>query len=102
MKHTEFTFKAFDGLPLFGQSWQPEGHPRAVVCLVHGIGEHSERYTHVADALTQAGYIFISFDLRGHGKSSGSRGHTPSYEALMNDLSSFLEVFFTATVLGVI
>jgi len=92
MKHTEFTFKAFDGLPLFGQSWQPEGHPRAVVCLVHGIGEHSERYTHVADALTQAGYIFISFDLRGHGKSSGSRGHTPSYEALMNDLSSFLEV----------
>jgi alpha-beta hydrolase superfamily lysophospholipase len=35
MKHTEFTFKAFDGLQLFGQDWQPEGQPRAVVCLVH-------------------------------------------------------------------
>ena len=55
MKHTEFTFKTFDGLQLFGQIWQPEGQPRAVVCLVHGMGEHSGRYAHVADALTQAG-----------------------------------------------
>jgi alpha-beta hydrolase superfamily lysophospholipase len=92
MKHTEFTFKTFDGLQLFGQSWQPEGQPRAVICLLHGIGEHGGRYTHVADALIQAGYILISFDLRGHGKSSGPLGHTPSYEALMNDISSFLEV----------
>ena len=91
MKHTEFKFKTFDGLQLFGQSWQPEGQPRAVVCLVHGIGEHSGRYVQVADSLTQTGYILISFDLRGHGKSEGPRGHTPPYEALMQDISSLLE-----------
>jgi alpha-beta hydrolase superfamily lysophospholipase len=92
MKYTEFKFKTFDELQLFGQSWQPEGRSRAVVCLVHGLGEHSGRYVHVTDSLTQAGYILISFDLRGHGKSEGPRGHTPSYEALMNDISSLLEV----------
>ena len=92
MKHNDFTFKTFDELQLFGQSWQPEGQPRAVVCLVHGMGEHSGRYAQVADALTQAGYVLFTFDIRGHGKSSGPRGHTPSYEALMKDISSLLEV----------
>jgi len=62
MKHTEFKFKTFDGLQLFGQSWQPEGQSRAVVCLIHGLGEHSGRYVQIADSLTQAGYILISFD----------------------------------------
>lgn len=92
MKHSEFEFKTFDGLSLFGQSWQPEDQPRAVVCLVHGIGEHSGRYVHVADSLTRAGYTLISFDLRGHGKSEGPRGHISSYEAIMQDISSLLEV----------
>jgi len=92
MKHSEFEFKTFDGLSLFGQSWQPKDRPRAVVCLVHGLGEHRGRYVHVADSLTQAGYTLISFDLRGHGKSEGPRGHTPSYEALLQDISSLLEV----------
>lgn len=91
MKHSEFEFRTFDGLSLFGQSWQPEDRPRAVICIVHGMGEHSERYAHVGDALTQAGYALISFDLRGHGKSSGPRGHIPSYEALMQDISLLLE-----------
>jgi len=90
MKHTEFKFKTFDGLQLFGQNWQPENHPKAVICLVHGMGEHSGRYAHVADALTQAGYVLFTFDLRGHGQSEGPRGHTPSYEALMQDISSLL------------
>jgi len=92
MKHNEFKFKTFDGLQLFAQSWQPESQPKAVICLVHGMGEHSGRYVHVADSLTQAGYALISFDLRGHGKSEGQRGHTPSYEALMRDISSLLEI----------
>ncbi|HER25341.1 MAG TPA: alpha/beta hydrolase [Candidatus Atribacteria bacterium] len=92
MKHTEFIFETFDRLQLFGQSWHPEEQPRAVVCLIHGIGEYGGRYTHVADALTQAGYVLFTFDIRGHGKSSGPRGHTPSYEALMNDISSLLEI----------
>jgi alpha-beta hydrolase superfamily lysophospholipase len=91
MKHSEFKFKTFDGLQLFGQSWQPDDvQSRAVICLVHGLGEHSGRYNYVADQITQAGYTLLSFDLRGHGQSQGPRGHTPSYEALLNDINFFL------------
>lgn len=36
--------------------------------------------------------ILISFDLRGHSKSEGPRGQTPSYEALMKDISFLLEI----------
>jgi len=90
MKHFEFKLKTFDGLSLFGQSWQPEDQPRAVVCLVHGMGEHSGRYAHVADRLTKTGYIIFAFDLRGHGRSEGQLGHTPSYEALLNDIDFLL------------
>ena len=62
-----------------------------MVCLIHGIGEHSGRYTHVAAALTKVGYALLSFDLRGHGKSQGQRGHTPSYEVLMDDIDHLLD-----------
>ena len=91
MKHNEFKFKTFDGLTLFGQSWQPDEQPRAAICLVHGMGEHSGRYVQLAARLAGAGYFLLSFDLRGHGRSECPRGHTPSYEALMNDIDSFLK-----------
>jgi acylglycerol lipase len=58
-----------------------------VVCLVHGLGEHSGRYAHVAAALTKAGYALQAFDLRGHGDSQGRRGHAPTWEALLDDIS---------------
>ncbi len=93
--HTELSWKARDGITLYAQEWKPEGEPAAqpaaVVCLVHGIGEHSARYAHVADAFTRAGYALISFDLRGHGRSEGPRGHTPSFEMFMADIDLLLD-----------
>ena len=58
-----------------------------MVCLVHGLGEHIGRYVDTARVLTEAGYVLSGFDMRGHGKSEGKRGHTPSYDALMGDIS---------------
>jgi len=91
MQHFEFEWQTEDGLRLYAQGWQPETEPKGVVCLVHGLGEHSGRYAHLAAFLNQAGYALLAFDLRGHGKSEGQRGHTPSYEVLLNDISHFLE-----------
>ena len=90
MPHIEFEMQSQDGLKLRGQGWEPEAETRAVVCLVHGIGEHSERYHHVADAFTRAGFALITFDLRGHGRSEGRRGHSPNYAALMSDIAGLL------------
>ena len=90
MKHTEFLLRTNDGLNLFAQSWSPDGDVCGLVCVVHGLGEHSGRYDHVGAALCQAGYALMGFDLRGHGKSGGPRGHTPSFEAYLDDITLFL------------
>jgi acylglycerol lipase len=90
VQHFEFGWQTEDGLRLYAQGWQPETEPRGVVCLVHGLGEHSGRYTHLAGFLNQAGYALLAFDLRGHGRSEGQRGHTPSYEVLLDDIAHFL------------
>ena len=91
MQHIEFTQQSPDGIQFYFQGWQPETPPKAVVCLVHGLGEHSGRYAHVAAALNDAGYALLGFDLRGHGKSGGPRGHTPSYDTLLDDIGRLLD-----------
>lgn len=90
MIHTDTNWASADGLALVGRCWEPEGEPRAVVCLVHGLGEHCGRYDHVAAALNEAGYAVLACDKRGHGRSGGKRGVIPSYEALMADIDLLL------------
>lgn len=92
MKHYETTWKSKDGLDIFAQAWGPDVvQPRAVACLVHGLGEHSSRYAHVAEALSKEGVILFTADLRGHGKSAGARGHINSIEDFMQDIDTLFE-----------
>jgi len=86
MSETRITAKSKDGLTLVGREWKPAGAVSGAVCLVHGIGEHTGRYPHVAAAFNQAGYALLGFDLRGHGLSEGQRGFTPSYDAFLDDI----------------
>ena len=61
------------------------------MCLVHGLGEHAGRYEHFGKAFAAAGLGVYTFDLRGHGLSGGRRGHTPGYDALLDDIDLLLE-----------
>ena len=61
-------------------------HPAADVLLVHGMGEHSARYFHVAEVLGERGFRVCAFDLRGHGRSGGSRGDLAAYDEFLRDL----------------
>lgn len=90
MDCTESQWKTPDGTNLHVYSWNGLKAPKGVICLVHGLGEHAGRYTHVAQALTDAGYEMLGFDLPGHGKSDGKRGSTGSYEKLMEHISRLL------------
>jgi alpha-beta hydrolase superfamily lysophospholipase len=91
MQRIEFTQRSPDGVEFFFQGWQPAGALTGVVCLVHGLGEHTGRYAHVAAVLNAAGYAVLGCDLRGHGKSGGPRGHTPTYDTLMDDIGRLLD-----------
>ena len=91
MKHQELKWQSSDGIDIYGQCWLTEQKPKAVICLVHGMGEHSGRYEHVAKYLVDAGYSVVAYDQRGHGKSGGSRGHTPSYDLLLDGVFDLLK-----------
>lgn len=90
MTHQTYKWKTADGIEVFGQSWAPEGAAKALICIVHGMGEHGGRYPHLVDYLVPKGYALIALDHRGHGKSGGQRGHMPSFDAMMNDMDIFL------------
>ena len=91
MKHQDLKWTASDGVEIYGQCWLNDSKPKAVICIVHGMGEHSGRYAHVAEYLVDAGYSVIAYDHRGHGKSGGKRGHTPSYDLLLDGVSDLLK-----------
>src|SRR3972149_11816434 len=90
------TLMTQDGLALHLTRWEPDASSRAVVYLIHGLGDHSGRYMHVARALNEARISCLAIDLRGHGKSGGARGHTPSLERLLDDLSLMLPEYSQA------
>lgn len=79
-----------DDITFYMQGWEPEGKPKAIVCLIHGLGEHTGRYAHVGNTFNDAGYALFSFDLRGHGQTGGARGHTPSLDVVMQDIHQFI------------
>jgi alpha-beta hydrolase superfamily lysophospholipase len=85
MANTQYSWETKQHIKLFAQSWAPEGEIKAVLALVHGIGEHTGRYESVAMFLNREGYALVGMDLRGHGKSGGQRGHF-SFEDAMNDI----------------
>lgn len=90
MKRFDDKWKDVDGTTFFIQGWEPENaKPKALVVLVHGLGEHAARYIHVGKILTKSGYALVGFDLRGHGRSGGPRGHSVSLDAYMQDIRHF-------------
>lgn len=79
-----------DGLTLHLRVW-PAGDPRrGVAVLVHGLGEHIDRYDHVARWLNGLGFAVVGYDHRGHGRSPGQRGGMPTDESLCADLGRVL------------
>src|SRR5580698_9931534 len=72
MPGSEFEFRADDGHALLARRWLPEGPPRAVVQIAHGLAEHSARYARLATALNSAGYAVYASDHRGHGPKAAA------------------------------
>jgi acylglycerol lipase len=65
MAHVAGTFSGPRGVDIFWQSWLPDGAPKGVVLLVHGLGEHSGRYTNVVHRLVPEGYAVYALDHMG-------------------------------------
>ncbi len=79
-----------DGLKLYYINSIVE-NPKAVVCLLHGHGEHIGRYEHVTEFMGKQNIACVGFDFRGHGKSEGKRGHMSSMEQVLGDVEEALK-----------
>ena len=90
MKSFESKWVGSNEISFYIRGWDPtNSRPKALLTLVHGLGDHTGRYLHVGKILTDAGYALVGFDLRGHGKSGGPRGHFPSLNAVVQDIRQF-------------
>lgn len=60
--------------------WMPEGEPKAVLQIVHGIAEYIERYDDFAGFLNGLGYVVVAEDHMGHGQTVGAEGTQGYFE----------------------
>ena len=85
--YSSFVLERDDSALLQCHSWLPKSS-NALVVLVHGIGEHAKRYDAIAGKLNEKDIALFSFDLRGHGKSTGRRGHIGSFAVTHDDMDA--------------
>ena len=93
MNHTTFWLTANDRSRLYVNQWLPDGTPKALVMLSHGMAEHSGRYARLAQALCGAGYGLYALDQRGHGRTAdegtlGLFAEQDGWNKVVGDLAS--------------
>lgn len=76
------------GETLHAEWFAPTAEPRGVCVIVHGYAEHIGRYREVANVLSGDGWGVLGFDQRGHGKSTGRRGHITRFTDYLDDLDA--------------
>jgi alpha-beta hydrolase superfamily lysophospholipase len=84
-------FDTHDGVSLFYRHWPATEPRRGAVVLFHRGHEHGGRMGHLADELNLPGFDVFAWDARGHGRSPGQRGHSPSFATSVRDVQTFIE-----------
>jgi alpha-beta hydrolase superfamily lysophospholipase len=69
LRTAPFRLRSADGVDLFVHAFLPDADPRAVLQIVHGMGEHGARYARFAEQACDAGYAVYVADCRGHGQT---------------------------------
>ena len=89
---TETSFNTHDGAPLFYRHWPtPSGSRRGTIVLFHRGHEHAGRMAHLVDELNLPDFDFFAWDARGHGRSPGIRGFSPSFGTSVRDIQTFMD-----------
>ncbi|MBN9054869.1 MAG: bifunctional alpha/beta hydrolase/class I SAM-dependent methyltransferase [Rhizobiales bacterium] len=87
----EKAFASHDGVELFYRVWPARsGTAKGAIVLLHRGHEHGGRVAHIAEELGLDDFAFYAWDARGHGRSPGERGHSPSFAHSVRDLDCFV------------
>ncbi|MEM6771402.1 MAG: lysophospholipase [Bacteroidota bacterium] len=83
---TEFSWKNPNGNKIYAVEW-PVVKARAVVGLIHGVGEHCRRYDHLAAAMQAQDIAMIGYDRQGFGRSQGPKGHADNFSEYIDEIA---------------
>lgn len=84
----EHQFISFDETPIHYYVSKPKEPPKAVIIIVHGMGEHAARYREFSEYLLDIGIQSYLPDLRGFGKSGGKRACIGNFWDYHEDLKA--------------
>ena len=90
MTATHETLTTPDGIELYTRHWTTDD-PRATILLLHGGGEHSGRYGHVAEFFNDRGFDLLAYDQRGSGNSGGAEMDIEQWSDFIDDLQFVVE-----------
>jgi acylglycerol lipase len=89
MTHIDGNFRGVRNANIYYQAWLPEGSAKAVLIVVHGLGEHCGRYMNVVNRFVPIGYAVYGLDHIGHGKSEGTREFVERFEDYTDTLAIY-------------
>jgi acylglycerol lipase len=79
-------------LKIFVRSWRPDGKPRGVVAICHGVNSHSGYYLWVGEQLAASGLAVYALDLHGRGKSDGERFYLEKLGDYLDDVDALVKL----------
>jgi alpha-beta hydrolase superfamily lysophospholipase len=88
----EEDFTSLGGLRIHFRSWRPEGAPRAVMVLCHGVNAHGGQNPWMAESFAAAGHAVYAVDLRGRGKSEGERFYVDTVDEYVADVAGLISI----------
>jgi alpha-beta hydrolase superfamily lysophospholipase len=92
MNHIEGNFKGARDINIYYQAWLPDGDVKAVLFLVHGLGDHCGRYMNHVNRFVPLGYAVYGLDHIGHGKSDGQREVIDRFSDFTDTLKIYYEM----------
>ena len=88
----EEDFHSADGVRIHMREWLPEGSPRAVVVICHGVNSHGGQHAWTAGQLVAAGFAVYAVDLRGRGQSEGERFYVEDIADYVADVRGLIAI----------
>jgi alpha-beta hydrolase superfamily lysophospholipase len=96
----DINIRLSNGQVLRGIIKSPGDNVRAVIILVHGLGDHIQRFSHWKDRFLAKGIGFLGVDLPGHGRSDGKRGYIKNY-SLTSEMIDIMITEYKKTFPGI-
>ena len=89
MQAIEFNWKNENGNKIYAVEW-PVQNARAVMGLIHGVGEHCRRYDEMAAWYNRHGIAMVGYDRQGYGRSAGRKGYAANYREFIDEIARLL------------